>query len=165
MRIIALILFLNIFGVLNAQNQTTKKEILSIFKETLTKSRDFVSEATNEWFFDNTNNDYSKKDTIVLNSARIFKRDYCNIINWSFYSSDNFVLEKADYCNEPPTKLISKNKDSINIKIKELNNVTYLNLYNINGLFETYRILYLKTNETSDEDNSFDYTLKLLRIE
>ncbi|RKN10004.1 hypothetical protein D7035_19585, partial [Aquimarina sp. AD1] len=85
--------------------------------------------------------------------------------NWSFYSNNKFVLEKTDECNEPPTKLVSKNKDSINIKIKELNNATYLNLYNIKGLFETYRILSLKTNKTSDQDNTFDYTLKLLRIE
>ncbi|WP_299246783.1 hypothetical protein [uncultured Aquimarina sp.] len=164
MRLLILILLLSVFGGINAQDQITRKEILSVLKETLAKSRNFDSEATNEWFFDNTNNDYLKKDTIVLNSARSFKRDYCNIINWSFYKNDKFKLEKADYCNEPPTKLVSKDEDFMNIKIKKLNDVIFLNLFNVNGLVETYQILSLKSNKTSDEENNFDYTLKLLRI-
>ncbi len=159
-----LILFLNIFGVVNGQNQITQKEMLSVLKETLAKSRNFVPEATNTWLFDNSNNDYFKKDTIVLNSARCNKKDYCNSINWSFYENEKFILEKADYCNEPPIKVASKEEDFMDIKIKELDDIIYLCLYNINGLFETYEVLSLKANETSDEECSFDYTLKLLRI-
>ncbi|WP_108803798.1 hypothetical protein [Aquimarina sp. Aq107] len=157
-----LILSLNVFGVANAQ--TTQKEILSVFKETLVKSRNLVPEATNSWFFDNSNNDYFKKDTIVLNSARCYVMDYCNSISWSFYKNEKFILEKTDNCNEPPTKVASKDEDFMDIKVKEQDNMTYLCLYNINGLFETYEVLSLKTNDTSDEECSFDFTLKLLRI-
>jgi len=52
----------------------------------------------------------------------------------------------------------------MDIKVKEQDSMTYLCLYNINGLFETYEVLNLKTNDTSDEECSFDFTLKLLRI-
>lgn len=159
-----LMLFLNVFGTINAQKQITPKEMLSVFKETLAKSRNFAPEATNKWSFDNSNNDYFKKDTIVLNSARCSDSDYCKSIQWSFYENEKFILEKIIECDEPPTKVASKNEDFMDLKIKEQDGMTYLCLYNNNGLFETFEVVSLKANKGTDEECTFDYTLKLLRI-
>ncbi|TSE07891.1 hypothetical protein [Aquimarina algiphila] len=158
-----LILYLNIFGIINAQNQITPKEMQSVFKETLAKSRNFVPEATNIWSFDNSNNDYFKKDTITLNSARCGNGDYCSGIDWSFYENEKIILEKIIHCDEPPTKVASKEEDFMDLKIKEQDGMTYLCLYNNNGIFETFEVLSLKANNTTDEECTFDYTLKLLR--
>ena len=78
--------------IVYAQGQITKKELLLVFKETLTKSRNFVPETTNKWIFDNSKNDYFKKDTIILNSARIYNIEYCKVINWSFYAENKYFV-------------------------------------------------------------------------
>lgn len=157
-------LFLNVFGTINAQKQITPKEMLSVFKETLAKSRNFVPEATNIWSFNNSNNDYFKKDTIVLNSARCSSRGYCKSIQWSFYENEKIILEKIVNCDDPPAKVASKEEDYMDLKIKEQDGMTYLCLYNSSGLFETFEVISLKANNTTDEECTFDYTLKLLRI-
>jgi len=147
-----------------AQKAVSKNELKLIFKETLKSSRNFVSNARNEWCFDNSNNDYFDRDTIVLNSARSIKRNYCKIIDWSFYTESNFILEKADYCNEPPTKKVSKNEDFLKLKIISIKNETYIETHNLTGLFEKFRVIEVKNNKNSKEKDAFDYTMKLLRI-
>ncbi|TPN87103.1 hypothetical protein [Aquimarina algicola] len=159
-----LIPYLNIFGIVNAQNQITSKEMQFVFKETLAKSLNFVPEATNIWSFDNSNNDYFKKDTIILNSARCGFGYNCHRIQWSFYENERFILEKIVECDEPPTKVASKEEDFMDLKIKEQDGMTYLCLHNNNGIFETFEVLSLKANNTTDEECTFNYTLKLLRI-
>lgn len=168
MKHLIIITFLKLLSgtALNAQSPRSKDELKSVLKETLAKSRNAVSTATNKWRYDNSKDDYFQRDTIVLSTARTYRMDFCKVMNWSFYKDDKFVLENAQYCNEPPTKLISKREDSIKIKIKEYRNRTFLELQNINGVFEKYEIIDLKKNKPlSDEgDYQFDYTLILLRI-
>ena len=164
MRHLAFILIL-ITSALQAQSNTSKRELKSIFKETLRKSRNAVSTARNEWRYDNTNDDYSQNDTIILNSARSYKMDFCNGIGWSFYENEKCVLENFRYCNEPPTKLVSKKEDFITLKIKEENGQTYIEQYNLNGLFDKFKVLeVLRNKPLGNGEAEFDYTLKLVRI-
>ncbi len=146
-----------------AQNLLTKDSLDFVFKETLAKSRNAVSNATNNWRYDNSNDDYFKQDTIILNTARSYKMNYCNGINWSFYKKKRFIVEFTQ-CNEPPTKLRSKEEDYMRLQIKQRSNKFYLRLLNKNGLSDEFEILNLKRNAPlSNEESAFDYTIVLLR--
>ena len=163
---IKLITIILIFTSLSSFGQSvSKSELKKMLKETLAKSRNNVSEATNSWFYDNTKNDYEKRDTLTFNTARSFKRDYCKIINWTFYEWNKFRLEFADYCNEPPTKLASKNEDYCEFIIIKSDKNIFVSLKNINGIQEKFKIFELKKNEPiSSGNDQFDYTIKLIRI-
>ena len=164
---IKLIVMILIFGCTSTTfgQVISKNELKIVLKETLAKSRNFVSGATNSWYYDNSENDYKQKDTITLKTARSFKRDYCNIINWTFYEQNNFILEVADYCNEPPTKLASKNEDYFELLINETDEKTFISLKNINGIQEKFEIIELIKNVPIETGNDqFDYTMKLSRI-
>lgn len=142
----------------------TKDSLDFVFKETLAKSRNAVSDATNNWRYDNSKDDYFKQDTIILNTARSYTMNYCNGINWSFYKEKRFILEFTQYCNEPPTKLRSKKEDYMRLKIKQRRNKFYLRLLNKDGLSDEFEILDLKRNAPlSDGESGFDYTVVLLR--
>jgi len=143
----------------------SKSELKKTLKETLVKSRNYVSDATNSWFYDNTKNDYETQDTLTFNTARSFKRDYCKIVNWTFYEWNKFRLEFADYCSEPPTKLASKNEDYYDFIIEESNENIFVSLKNLNGIQEKFQIVELTKNMPIDSGNDqFDYTIKIKRI-
>lgn len=144
----------------------SKNELKIMLKETLAKSQNYVYNATNSWYYDNSANDYGTKDTLIFNTARSYKRDYCEIINWTFYKWNNFILEVADYCNEPPTKLAFKSKDYYELLIEETTNRTIVLTKNINGIHEKFEIIELIENIPIEKGNEqFDYTIKLKRIE
>lgn len=163
---IKLITIILIFTSLSSSGQSvSKSELKKMLKETLSKSRNNVSDATNSWFYDNTKNDYEKRDTLTFNTARSLKRDYCKIINWTFYKWNKFRLEFADYCNEPPKKLASKNEDYYEFIIIEFDEDIFVSLKNIDGIQEEFKIFELKKNEPiSSGSDQFDYTIKLIRI-
>ncbi|WP_156879235.1 hypothetical protein [Salinimicrobium xinjiangense] len=145
--------------------EISKNELKKVLEETLSKSRDFVPNATNSWFYDNSENDYKTRDTLILNTARSHKRDYCQTIDWTFYKWNKFRLEVADYCNEPPTKLASKDEDNFQLLIKEMDGKINLLVQNQNGIQDKFEVVEFKKNSAAESDNSqFDYTLKLKRI-
>ena len=102
--------------------------------------------------------------SIILNTARSYKMDYCNGINWSFYKEKYFILEFTQHCNEPPTKLKSKEEDYMRLEIMQRERKIYLRLLNKNGLADEFELLDLKRNNPlSDGESTFDYTIVLLR--
>jgi hypothetical protein len=148
-----------------SQTAVSKDSLDVIFKETLQKARNAVNDATNNWRYDNSKDDYLKKDTLIFNTARSYRMTYCNGVNWSFYKEKQFILEFAQYCNEPPTKLISKKEDYMTLQIERRSNKYYLNLLNANGLFETFEVWELKRNQPlSEGESAFDYTMVLVRL-
>ncbi|PKD17283.1 hypothetical protein APR41_18595 [Salegentibacter salinarum] len=160
---VQLVIAVFLFGCLTSIfGQTiSKNELKEILQETLIKSRDFVPNATNSWIYDNSEKDYETKDTLILNTARSLKRDYCQTINWTFYKWNKFQLEVADYCNEPPTKLASKDKDYFQLLIKETDGKIHLMFQNQNNIQDKFEIIELVENLPLENDSSqFAYTLK-----
>ena len=152
-------------GLLNAQSQITKKDFEAILTETLKKSRNAVSNATNEWRYDNSNEDYFTSNVITLNAARSYRKDYCKEIRWSFYENQKFVLQNILECTEPPTMLKPTKKDYIEISCIEKKGVLYLKLKNFAGLCDKFKVLEFRKNEPlAFGESEFDYTVKLLRI-
>ncbi|GGD15580.1 hypothetical protein GCM10011343_03130 [Flavobacterium orientale] len=163
---IKLIIIILIFTSVSSFGQSVlKSELKKMLTETLVKSRNYVSDATNSWFYDNTENDYKTQDTLTFKTARSFKRDYCKIINWTFYEWNKFRLEFADYCNEPPTKLASKNEDYYEFLVEEKDKNIFVYLKNVNGIQDKFKIVELTKIEPIDSGNDqFDYRIKLTRI-
>ena len=163
---IKLITIILILGSPSIFGQTiSKNELKQMLKETLTKSRNHVSDATNSWFYDNSGNDYETQDTLTFHTARSYKRDYCKIINWTFYKWNNFRLEFADYCNEPPTKLASNDNDYYEFLIEETDEKIFVRLKNTNGIQDKFEIIELTENiPVINGNDQFDYTIKLKRI-
>lgn len=147
-----------------AQHLLDKNSIRLIFKETLGKVRNAVDNASNDWRYDNSKSDYFTNDTIVLNTARSYRMEYCEGVNWSFYKEQKFILEFTHYCHEPPLKDKSHKKDYMRMRIKESNDKIYLKLINQGGLFDSFEILAVKKNDPIDDyEVKFDYSIVLLR--
>ncbi|NQX77103.1 MAG: hypothetical protein HRT75_05155 [Gilvibacter sp.] len=142
-----------------------KSYVQSVLEETLRKSRNPVSNATNEWRYDNTHDDYFTKDTIVLNSARTYRQSYCKTIYWSFYEANKCIINTVPECTEPPTGLIPKEEDYVSVHLIENEQGTFIHLINTKGIRARFRILALNRNEPIDNGLSqFDYDLVLLRM-
>lgn len=161
------ILFLTIFFSISsiAQTQITEIEFKSILVETLKKSRNIVPNAQNNWRYDNTKDDYFNNDTIILNSARTYRSDYCKEVRWSFYENEKFVLENTLEFTEPPTMLKPQKEDYIDLEYFEKNNKLYLILKYDNRTLDKFEVLELRRNTPiKEEESAFDYTLILKRI-
>ena len=147
------------------ETKISKTPLLAAFKETIVQTKKGKIETdSNPWFTENTNEIYFRNDTIVLKNARSFKRDYCKIINWNFYKKNAFVIGDADYCNEPPTRKVTKPKDWINLKINSIKNNLIMELFNENKLIEKFKVISLEKKDSEYEKNEFDYVLKLVRL-
>ncbi len=71
---IKLITIILIFTTISSFGQSvSKSELKKMLKETLAKSRNYVSDATNSWFYDNTENDYETQATLTLILLEVLK--------------------------------------------------------------------------------------------
>ena len=162
---IVFLLFL-IFQVSYSQEIKISKNSLSkVFEQTIIQTKKGIIQTDSiPWFTDNSNDVYFKNDTITFVNAKTFKRDFCKIINWTFYKKDSFVIGNADYCNEPPSKRAIKSTDWINLKNYNYENDLILELYNQNKLIEKFKVLSIQKNQSIYNADQTDYVLKLLRI-
>lgn len=163
----ALIVIFSVFCIFesNAQISISKNKFKLILKESLEKSRNAVSDARSIWRFDNTNEDYFTKDTIILNGARSYRKDYCKEIRWSFYQNEKFVLENTPECTEPPTMLKPKKEDYKKLKYIEENGILYLIISNSKSKDDKFKVLEVRKNQPlTTETYSYDYSLILLRV-
>jgi hypothetical protein len=148
----------------NAQIQITKTDFEIVLQETLKKSRNAVADAKNSWRYDNTNQDYFTNDSIIINTARSYRKDYCKEIRWSFYENQKFILENTPECTEPPSMLRPNEKDYKELKCVEKNDDLYLIVSNSKGIDDKFKVLEFRRNKPlTIEESAFDYTIILLR--
>lgn len=140
--------------------EISKPNIYNIFQETVEQDKDFP---TTLWFSDNTNDKYFKSDTIKLIHANSYKRDYCNIINWTFQKKDEMIRTFADYCEEPPTAKVTTENDYFEVRISEKKSNTFLELYNKKRLVEKFKIESLVKNQILSYEHVIQYILTLVR--
>lgn len=162
-----LILFLTFIVQFSYSQETkvSKTELINSFKETIAQTKKGIIQTdSNPWFADNTNDNYFKKDTIVLINARSFKREYCKIINWNFYKETAFTIGHADYCNEPPTQKVNTLKDWIELKVYDFNGNLSIELFNQDKLVEKFKIISFEIKQSLYEKTEFDYILKIVRM-
>lgn len=160
---IVLLLFVELCFSQNAS--ISKNQVLSLFKRTIVQTKKGIIQVnSNPWFADNTDNLYFKNDTIILKNARSFKREYCKIVIWNFYKKNAFVIGYADYCNEPPTREVTKQENWIKKRIEESQRDLVIELYNQNILIDKFKVLSIEENESNCDENEYEYVLKILRL-
>ncbi|MHC0440497.1 hypothetical protein [Flavobacterium sp. 3-210] len=146
------------------KKNVSKNELLQAFKQTIVQTRKTIDTDSNPWFTDNTNGNYYKNDTISFKNAKSFKRNYCKIINWTFYKKDAFVIGDADYCNEPLTRKVTKPENWINLRCYNSGDDLIIELYTANKLLEKFKVISLQKNQSEYNKNEEDYFLKLVRL-
>ena len=140
-----------------------KENIYKIFQITINQDNKYFQ--TIPWFTDNTNDKYFESDTIQFIHAKSYKRNYCNLIHWTFQKKDKMIRNFADYCKEPPVADITKENDYFDIRISETESKTILELYNKKKLIEKFKIESFVKNEYLSYDHVIQYILTLVRIE
>ena len=161
-----LITFLTFSSFLFSQKITlSKSQILKIFKSTIKQNdRNKISVGSNSWFTDNTNNKYFNEKIIEFKNAPSFKRDYCKIIDWTFYKKDSFIVGDADYCNEPPMQKVTKPENYIKLKLEVKNSAIFLCLFNNDKLVDKFLIISLEKVKSQYNKSEFDLIIKLERV-
>jgi hypothetical protein len=159
-------LILLLFAVkLHSQEMLSKDKLLKSFKETIVQpTNGKIETGSNPWFTDNTNEIYYKNDTIILNNARSYKRDFCKIINWNFYKKNAFIIGDADYCSEPPLQRATKQKDFINLNVYYFNNDLLIDLLNNNKRIDKFKVISLEKKNSEYDKNVFVFSLKIVRL-
>lgn len=162
-----LISFLTFSSFLFSQKITlSKNQIQKIFKSTIKQNaRSAISVGSNAWFTDNTNNKYFDEKIIEFKNGRSFKRDYCKIINWTFYKKDSFVIGDANYCSEPPVQKVTKPENYINLKFEKKKAELFLYLFNNNKLIDKFLIISLEKVKSQYNKSEFDLIIKLERVD
>lgn len=163
-RLILLIILLISSNFSSAQEyitnvEATKNNVIYIFnKSMIPQSRNTVS--SNPWYTDNTNGRYADADTLVFFKVEPFKKDFCNIVNWTFYNHNKFVIS-YDSCNVRQQK---KKNDYINLKVKEIKNNIVIELYNRKRMTDKFSVISLKEIQSFYPYEEKKYTLILKRI-
>lgn len=147
------------------QLKISKRSVLSVFERTIVQEkRGVIQTDSNSWYTDNTSNKYFENDTIIFRNAKTFKRNFCKTVNWNFYENNKFVAGYSNYCDEPPTKAVTQDKDWIELKIVYRNDAVLLNLYNRNKIVEKFKIVALEKIKSVYDENEDDLVLVLVRI-
>ncbi len=138
-----LLSFVKTFG----QNQY-KAELNKLFSESIQKEN-LTENYIHPWRSNNTNNQYYNSDTIKVFQfkTRSYRMDFCETIEWNFSAENELVLTRNHFCEEPPTRDISKLTDSLKLKLIE-NKIEF----NHNGkLIDEFELLGINKNETKTE--------------
>ncbi len=144
--------------VFSQNSPVTKKQLFKAFKQSIEqKDSKSIYTDSNPWLANNIDSLYYKADTIVFINAKSFKRDYCRVINWSFYKKDRFILSDANSCKEPPTARVNQPTDWFSIKIIESDTGLFFDIYNFNAFIDRFQVISLLV---SDQES----VLKIKRI-
>jgi len=155
--------FNNAFSQVSENIKIDKKSILKIFKSTVEQeNKNKIKITSNPWFSDE--NKYLKSDTIKFTNANSYNRNYCRVINWTFYTKNKFIRSFGNYCEEPPTEKVTNKNDYFDLKVNEFKEKTFIQLYNQNKLIENFEILSLEKTQSLSYKNEIKYILTLKRI-
>ena len=147
------------------ETKVSRNELINSFKKTIIQiKKGIIQTDSNPWFADNTNDNYFKKDTIVLINARSFKREFCKVINWNFYKETAFTIGYADYCSEPPTQKVNMLKDWIELKVYDFKGNLLIELFNQDKLVEKFKIISFEKKQSLYDKAEFEYILRIVRM-
>ncbi len=150
------------FSQVSEKVKISEKNILKIFKSTIQQDKgNKIKITSNPWFTDQ--NTYLKTDTIIFTNSNNFNRDYCRVINWTFYKKNKFIRSFGNYCDEPPTEKVTNKNDHFDLKIIENQQKTILELSNQGKVIEKFEIISLEKTQSLSYKNEIKYKLTLKR--
>ncbi|WP_298121119.1 hypothetical protein [Flavobacterium sp.] len=116
-----------------AQIKPTKSSIQKIVKTSIVemKKGKFSLPSNKSWEFNNIDSLYFKKDTL---NAYVYKegtkhKRLCEVIDWTFYRKNAFVLGQGSNCKEPTTRKVTRTpKDYYKIAIYNVENESVIDI-------------------------------------
>lgn len=137
-----------------AQIKPTKSTIQKIVKNSIVemKKGKFSLPSSKSWEFNNIDSLYFIKDTL---NAYIYKegakhKSLCEVVDWTFYRKNTFVLGQGSYCKEPTTRKVTRNpKDFYKIAIYTVKNETMIDILSYDKMIVESFIL-IEVTEAED---------------
>lgn len=137
-----------------AQIKPTKSSIQKIVKNSIVemKKGKFSLPSNKSWEFNNIDSLYFKKDTL---NASVYKegtkhKSLCEVVDWTFYRKNAFVLGQGSNCKEPATRKVTRNpKDFYKIAIYTVENETMIDILSYDKMIVESFIL-IEVSEAED---------------
>jgi hypothetical protein len=129
-----------------AQNEPTKSTIQKIIRSSQVEMKNgkFSLPSNKSWEFNNIDSLYFKQDTL---NALVYKsskhKSLCELVDWTFYRKNAFILGQESNCKEPPSRKVTQHpKDYFTIAIYKVENETMMDvLRNDKMIVESFKIL------------------------
>lgn len=139
-----------------AQKQITETSVKRIFTESIVKKNNgrFTFPSELSWNFQNEDSLYYKQDTLTAIRYKSTKhKKMCEIVNWSFYKKNKFILGKESLCKEPPSGSATKYpQDYFTIAIYRVENEIMIDILNQNKIImESFIVLEMDQNDERDK--------------
>jgi hypothetical protein len=117
-----------------AQIKPTKSTLQKVVKNSVVeiKKGKLNLPYNKSWEFNNIDGLYFKKDTL---NACVYKegskhKSLCEVVDWTFYNKNAFVLGQESNCKEPPTRKATQSpKDFYKIAIYTVENETMIDVF------------------------------------
>ena len=139
------------FCLYSQNGPISKRQLLKAFKKSIEqKDRKWINTDSNPWVTNNADSLFYKSDTIVFTNAKNLKREYCRVINWSFYKKNEFVLSDSNSCREPSRARVNQPGDWFRIEIFESDRGLFFDIYNFETLIDRFKVIsfYFKNQES-----------------
>ena len=124
----------------------TAKDVLKLFESSIRQSsKSKIDPDSNPWLICNSDSSFFKSDTILLiqnnPNQNYARKKCCAFIGWTFYKGNRFVQLDIDYCNEPPTRRVTKKDDFYSIKVVKIDTKTIIETYRNDKSIDSFIVL------------------------
>ncbi|MGN7809964.1 MULTISPECIES: hypothetical protein [Flavobacterium] len=144
-----------------AQVRPEKSEVQKIIRNSKVemKKGKFSLPSDKSWKFNNADSLYFKQDTL---NAFVYKsskhKNFCQLIDWTFYRNNAFILGQESSCDEPSTRKVLKHpSDYFTLAVYSVKNETMIDILRYDKMIvESFIVIGIEENN--------DYSnIKLIR--
>jgi len=137
--------------LLLSQNKISKSEVQKIIKDSqVAKKNGSISlPSIKSWKFNNVDSLYFKSDTLIaIQNKTNIQNPFCEYMDWTFYRKNAFILGNTSYCEEPPSRLVTKYpEDYFTIAIYQVENKTMIDmLRNDKMIVDSFNVIEIENN-------------------
>lgn len=138
--------------LLLSQNKIPKSTVQKIIKDSKVKMNHgtITLNSIKSWKFNNIDSLYFKSDTLIAIQNKInIQNNFCEIIDWTFYRKNAFIMGRSSYCKEPPSRLVTKYpEDYFTIAIYQVENKTMIDMFkNDKMIVESFNVIDIENDE------------------
>lgn len=138
--------------MLLSQNTISKSVVQKIIKDSKAEKKNgsITLNSIKSWKFNNVDSLYFKSDTLIaIQNKMNTKEPFCELIDWTFYRKNSFILGNASYCKEPPSRFVTKYpEDYFTIAVYQVENETMIDmLRNDKMIIDSFHVIEIENND------------------
>jgi calcineurin-like phosphoesterase family protein len=157
--LLTLTLFFSTQTLFGQELRVDRKILHQLFKvDQQQKSKEFI--------ICNTNNGFSKNDTLYLISDINYfyqSNSCCEFIEWKFQNEKLMSENEFQICREPASAKVFNDKNIFKIKIEQEKENVYLLRYQNLKLLDKFLVASLSTTQLANTEKTYS-TLKLIKV-